>query len=498
MSKNIRLKVNGQDQTFENVAAIRTGLLATEKKQIWIPKDEAIDHVNLVDITPTANGIYRIAQDGETAQTIYHDDGTVEQIIEADGIKSVTPNVPVTVTGLATDKNGTYDSKNHDGIRADGFNELEIDVDPKIGQITLTREGYYSAETYGLDGFSKVIVKVQDAPEEPYQILYTEKNGSFIAEDRNAFGFFQVDVNVQKSNIIPGRWLEEYNTTFGTGISQESFRGAPIGKFLQEIHMIVSNYDVIYDMETGLSSAWVLPREFRINTTSRPCLVEHGGTLHLLGGNMNSSEADKDRQHYIYRPTGDIGHGYWEKDESLPVPPVSAVEYRGEIWIYTADGKLMRCRTGIWSVMYEVENAAPNAKICVYNDRIYIIGGTLEIISYDPMTGARYEVAILPYIMSDPNLIVHNDKIRIISSLDGVGIESQYDKRYMTDLSFDGRLMRYESQYIRQTQQQGLESKMLVSDYTKPFEYNGTLYAMGTPRRNDGKWYVWRLEETEI
>lgn len=498
MSKTISLIVDGERETYTGIEQVNTALLATDTRQNWIPKDEAIEHFNLVDITPTANGIYRIAKEGETAQTIYHDDGTVEQIIEADGIKSVTPNVPGTVTGLTTDKNGTYDAKNHEGVSADGFNELEIDVDPNIGQITLTREGYYSAETYGLDGFSKVIVKVQDAPEEPYQLLYTEKNGSFIAEDRNAFGFFQVDVNVQKSNIIPGLWVEEYNKTFGETLSQEAFRGAPIGKHLQEIHMIAGNYDVIYDMETSFAGAHILPREFRIDTNSRPCLVEHGGTLHLLGGNANILDEDKDRQHYIYRPTGGLGYGYWEKDESLPVPPVSAVEYRGEIWIYTADGKLMRCRTGVWSVMYEVENAAPNAKICVYNDRIYIIGGAVEIISYDPMTGARYEVANLPYIMSDPNLIVHNDKIRIMSSLDGVGVDAQYDKRYMTDLSFDGRLMRYESQYIRQTQQQGLQSKMLVSDFTKPFEYNGTLYAMGTPRQNDGKWYVWRLEEIEI
>lgn len=490
MSKTIKLSVNGQDQTFSNIERITTNLLATDERQVWIPKDEAVETANFVDIQPTANGLYRVAEEGETAQTIQHDDGTVTQIIEADGIKSVTPNVPGSAMAIGTiEKNGTYDAKNYNGRSADGFGEFTVDVQPKTAPITFTKDGYYQADTYGLKAFSKVKVNVRDAIEEPYRFLNVTKNGTYEAEDMAAVGLNGVHVDVKKNDIIPGKWTKLHQGTLPR--SAQNTPGCVMGS---KYHLILNNLHFIYDLNDRSTSVSIMPRPFIYNNQSKPCLIVHNGELHLLGG-QGGSGTDAIRQHWVYHEASNV----WEQLESLPEPPIAAVSYHGEIWIYTPDSKLKRLTNGILETMYEMEDATTYAKMCVYKDRIFIVGGsTQNIISFHPVSGARYEVELLPYTLYEPQLVVHNDKLRILGNTRGYGVESQYDRRYMTDLSYDGRFLRHESLFVSGEVMSTTEEYLFYSNYVNVIEYNGRLHAIGASVRSNTEFTDNILEETQL
>ena len=500
MSKDIRLKVNGQYQAFQNVKEISTGLLATSRKQTWIPKDEVSDYVNLVDLTPTQNGLYRVANPGETAHTIQHDDGTVEQIIEADGIASVTPNVTGSVIRTAQfTKNGTYDAKNYEGSHADGFKEFDVDVTTTAKQQTC-RDAFhtYIAKDVGVEGFEKVIVDVKDPMQEEYQRAFIAENGDYDAEDRNGYGFFLADVNVKKEKLSIG-WLTAGTKQLTQDIQRDYFINAAAYMMYNDFHVISQNKHIIWSgigSEESSIESYLLPRYFIETSTSRPCLLEHNGQLHLLGGNGTGTYAGKDHQHWVYQGNE------WVQKADLSEAPIDAVEYKGEIWYYTATGKLIRIRGGFEETMLEI-GVITGSRICVYHDRIYIIGGyadtedypNLGIISFHPIDGMRQEIPMLPYMLVDPILVVHDDRIRILGSKSSV--DNPFSKKYFTDLVFSDRFIGYGTHFSREAG--GVSTQYpFMANYVNCFEYNGTLHAVGVYYTNDDLLYDWILTEEEL
>ncbi len=75
-------------------------------------------------------------------------------------------STPTLITKAITE-NGTYSAEDDS---ADGYSEVEVDVEPNVGTKTITENGTYNASSDGLQGFSQVVVNVQGV--DPSQFNY--------------------------------------------------------------------------------------------------------------------------------------------------------------------------------------------------------------------------------------------------------------------------------------------------------------------------------------
>ena len=110
--------------------------------------------------------------------------------------------------------NGTYTASSDN---ADGYSEVDVDVQPTLITKNITANGTYMASSDNADGYSEVDIDVQPT-------LITKNitaNGTYTASSDNADGYSEVDVDVQP-NLIEGNFTEngEYVPVNADGYSK--------------------------------------------------------------------------------------------------------------------------------------------------------------------------------------------------------------------------------------------------------------------------------------
>lgn len=518
MSKNIKLKDNmGEDHIYTGIEKISTGTLSSGR-QTWIPKDEARDYADLIPYTATRNGTYRVAEEGERPSITQHDDGTVDVVVDADGFFTFTTEVTHSVyAGDNFTKNGIYDSQDKRKISGgpivDGYGEFTVAVDPDLEpQITIRRSGIFKAESKEKEGYAKVIVKATEPwGAMPYQELEASKNGIYSADDTNAYGYEKINVSVP-TPPQNGRWVKKEDITEEAPAEMKHIFGI-IDKGMA--HIFYDNKHLIYDLYTKELTEAASPRNFKAEeigtfVTAVPICLMHGGKIHILGG-YDSSITNSTKQHWTYEDTQG-----WKKLADLPDVPLSATEYKGEIWIRTVDGSLMRWRSGEWQLMKSFGTGYVGGQIIAHDNKIYFIGGAynretivheLDISLYHPMMENTIRAGELDYGLVWPIAITHNGKIRIFS--DRMPIKGH---ETFTDFSYspkDG--FRAYSQNEDYTHSESIFTAYDPNDRYEKFlgfsakncfvaEYNGKLNVFGMTKTAAGAIVGisrWELEEEE-
>ena len=128
--------------------------------------------------------------------------------------------------------NGTFTPS----VGVDGWNEVEVDVQPNLGTKNISDNGTYTASTEQLDGYSSVTVDVQPT-------LGTKSitaNGTYTASSDNLDGYSSVTVNIASSAISS---------------DSESLS-----------YMAYKNGKTIFDVETGY---YILPKIEATTTAGR-------------------------------------------------------------------------------------------------------------------------------------------------------------------------------------------------------------------------------------
>lgn len=94
---------------------------------------------------------------------------------------------------LSVSKNGTYNASDED---VDGFSKVIVKVDPKVTTKTITKNGTYRAKKDKVDGYSEVSVQVPTGGGGELITKSISENGTYNASDDNADGYSSVTVNV--------------------------------------------------------------------------------------------------------------------------------------------------------------------------------------------------------------------------------------------------------------------------------------------------------------
>lgn len=94
---------------------------------------------------------------------------------------------------LSVSKNGTYNASDED---VDGFSKVIVKVDPNVTTKTITKNGTYRAKKDKVDGYSEVSVQVPTGGGGELITKSISENGTYNASEDGADGYSSVTVNV--------------------------------------------------------------------------------------------------------------------------------------------------------------------------------------------------------------------------------------------------------------------------------------------------------------
>ncbi len=452
---------------YDNIDSVKTNILAKRGSQEWIPKDEAAEAVDSLEITATENSIIDVGQP----------------------ISKVTADVQFTYGEKTFTENGEYDAKD---FGLDGFSVVQADIPAHIKHgKAITKNGVDNAKEHGYDGYDLLHVNVEDPlPAEEFSSVVFTKSGEFKAEDRNNYGFSHVNVNVPLYKKFAG-WSLVSKKPLTSDIKHKSFTNAVSCKHNGFLHIISAeafqdpkSHLIWSPGETELRAT--LPRSFSINNDSTPCLLSHNGKLVLFGG--YDAEIDHSVNEYW---TWD---GYtWTKQADITVPYVyAAVSFKGSIYILDTSGKIRRLRYGVWESMVTISGVNfDGASMVAYKDHIYILGHEGKTV-YKWAPGENVEESStyggLNYPLKGANAVVYDDRIHLQSQLFALSDPRSFE--YMTHFAYDGGTCE-------------TVSEVILPDLDFPFaasncslvDYYGQLHIVGVPYNSDGYFYDYVLEE---
>jgi len=172
MSKNIVIQEGGigKQMTVNKLKTDKVG----GGTQLWVPEDEAGDYANYEELSVTENGTYVPSEN-------------------ADGFSKIDVDVNPELEDITITRNGVYESHQY------GYGRVEVDVeggggDIETGTLTVNANGTYHASDDDLDGYDEVIVDIDDAL--TLKELTVNENGTYRASDDDADGYYIVNVNV--------------------------------------------------------------------------------------------------------------------------------------------------------------------------------------------------------------------------------------------------------------------------------------------------------------
>lgn len=96
-------------------------------------------------------------------------------------------STPTLITKTITE-NDTYSAEDDS---ADGYSEVEVDVEPNVGTKTITENGTYNASSDSLQGYSQVVVNVQSKVVNPVYNWFANEDETLVVREKISDGSYR-------------------------------------------------------------------------------------------------------------------------------------------------------------------------------------------------------------------------------------------------------------------------------------------------------------------